>query len=174
MRKYDPEVFDALKKIVDEKRFDVRAVEESGIIRGAKFSHRKLSFHGTSAEKAKERMMWKYKSDSDLSFRQLVFMDPDEVKYFYDLGRNVVYYCQRGRRTKEKWKEYLGFMSEIVEPDVKVIALTFHKGTQRAYVFLIHEMYYKRYRKIIDVFLDRWGGVFEEDEVEIKERPLPL
>ena len=41
--------------------------------------------------------------------------------------------------------------------------LTYHKGSQRSYVFLIHEKDFVKYRKIIDDFLYRWHKVFSEE-----------
>ena len=48
-------------------------------------------------------------------------------------------------------------------PDAKPVILTYHKGTQRSYVFLIHEKYFVKYRKIIDRFLGGWYRIFSEE-----------
>ena len=39
----------------------------------------------------------------------------------------------------------------------------YHKGTQRSFVFLIHERDFVGYPKIIDDFLHRWYGAFSEE-----------
>jgi len=48
-------------------------------------------------------------------------------------------------------------------PEAKPIILTFHKGTQRSYIFLIHEQDFVKYRKIVDQFLRGWYRVFSEE-----------
>ena len=46
----------------------------------------------------------------------------------------------------------------------KSTVLTYHKGSQRSYIFLIHEKDFVRYRKIIDKFM-AWkrSDVFSEE-----------
>ena len=50
-------------------------------------------------------------------------------------------------------------------PEAKMAVLTYHKGTQRSYVFLIHEESFVRYRAIIDKFIRRWYRDFTEESV---------
>ena len=48
-------------------------------------------------------------------------------------------------------------------PEAKPAVLTYHKGSQRSYVFMIHEKDYVRYRKIIDGVVSRWRMIFSEE-----------
>ena len=48
-------------------------------------------------------------------------------------------------------------------PEAKPAVLTYHKGSQRSYVFIIHEERFQRYRKIIDGVKSRWTRVFSEE-----------
>ena len=52
--------------------------------------------------------------------------------------------------------------------DAKSIILTYHKGTQRSYIYLIHEKDYDRYRMIVDNFMKTWSknGVFTEEDFD--------
>ena len=87
---------------------------------------------------------------------------PDEVEKYFNAGHNVVYYCHKGRRKYDTWQEYKSVMfNRILE--AKPIILTFHKGTQRSYIFLIHEEDFVKYRKIVDQFLRGWYRVFSEE-----------
>ena len=115
----------------------------------------------------------------------LIFMDPDnglmvtgeasrkgaekyimseEVEWYFSEGHDVVYYCHKGRRTKEAWDSYLSIMFNRI-PEAKPAVLTYHKGTQRSYVFLIHDESFRKYRKIIDVFESGWPKLFTEEYV---------
>ena len=47
--------------------------------------------------------------------------------------------------------------------DAKPTILTYHKGSQRSYIFLIHDKDFVKYRKIIDGILSRWYKVFSEE-----------
>ena len=49
--------------------------------------------------------------------------------------------------------------------DAKPAILTYHKGSQRSYIFLIHEKDFVRYRKIIDGILSGWYKVFSEEYI---------
>ncbi len=43
--------------------------------------------------------------------------------------------------------------------------LTFHRGTQRSFIFLIRSWDYVQYRRIIDEFVYGWGKDFSEEPV---------
>lgn len=183
MRRYDSVVFDALKKLVDNGNRSVQAVQDSGIIDNALYYDDLLKIQGNPPEKEHRRIYWFNKSMDALAGSDIIFMDPDnglmdnndylaknadkyifpnEIKRYYNEGYNVVYYCHKGRRTYTQWDDYKNAMFDRI-PDAKPVILTFHKGTQRSYIFLIHPMDYVEYRKIIDRFRSRWCSLFSEE-----------
>ncbi len=159
MRHLCPEVFDALKEIVKRKGKSVRDVEKSGIIKDAIFFNELIDSSGKPGERTQKREQWFAKSMDALEGADLVFMDPDngllesgdasklgaekyvlpdEVEQCFNSGKNVVYYCHKGRRKLTAWFDYKSFMFDRI-PLAKPVVLTYHKGTQRSYVFLIHD-----------------------------------
>lgn len=43
--------------------------------------------------------------------------------------------------------------------DAQILAVTFHRGTQRSYIFVLHPDCYMKYEKIITAFLDsEWAA----------------
>ena len=87
---------------------------------------------------------------------------PDEVKQYFIAGHNVVYYCHKGRRSLLQWFDYKSLMFNMIT-EAKPAVLTFHKGSQRSYIFLIHEKDFAKYRTIIDKVKNRWFQVFTEE-----------
>ena len=185
IRYRDPEVFDILKKISSNPNRSVYDVQDSNIIRNAIFFDILLKPQGTPLKRKTQRKSWFFDSMNALSEAELIFMDPDngllssndyskldaekyvlpdEVEQYYAQGHNVVYYCHKGRRRVEAWEEYKLIMRERI-PEAKMAVLTYHKGTQRSYVFLIHEESFVRYRAIIDKFIRRWYRDFTEESV---------
>lgn len=192
-RKYDPVVFDALKQIIESDNRTVEAIQNSDILPGAKFFADSLSIEGTPKERANKRFEWFSDSVFALCGADLVFLDPDngllvtdnpsfkgaekyalpsEVKNYWNANYNVVYYCHRGRRTDEQWQEYMRVMRKTM-PGTRIIVLTYHKGTQRSYVFLVRKMHFDKYRKIIDKILKDWDGVFTDEGIE-EDPSMPI
>ena len=185
---YDPEVFEALKQIIKTDR-TVHGVEKSGLLSGCLFYGERMDFQGSIKERREKRRIWHQKAMKSLSGAKLIFLDPDnglrekrstgktavkytfadEIRDYYDKGFNVVYYCHRGRRKADAWEKYKHIMSNIL-PDAHLIVLTYHKGTQRSYIFLTHKKDYKRYSKIISLFLPKWEGKFYYDQSELFEK----
>ncbi len=87
---------------------------------------------------------------------------PEEVEKYYKAGHNVVYYCHKGRRKLMEWDAYISHMFDRIS-DAMPVVLTYHKGTQRSYVFLIHKESFPKYRKIIDDFYRKWYRIFNEE-----------
>ena len=185
MRRYCPEVFDALKGIVGNKDKTVFDIEKSGILPGTIFYSEILKPEGTPNDREQERSSWFQESLYELKAAELIFMDPDngllesddatklggqkyvlpsEVESYFIEGHNVVYYCHKGRRSYEQWEAHKSFMFSRVK-DAKPAILTYHKGSQRSYIFLIHEKDFVRYRKIIDGILSSWYKVFSEEYI---------
>lgn len=182
-RGYDPEVFDTLKKIATKKDKSVQDIEHGGIIPNAVFYSKVLSLKGKPSDRKEKRNLWFANSITALRSADLIFMDPDngllvdtninklgaekyilpkEVKEYFMAGHNVVYYCHKGRRSLPKWLDYKSFMFNVI-PEAIPAVLTFHKGTQRSYIFLIHEKDIAKYREIINKVKDRWIQVYTEE-----------
>ena len=180
------EVFAELKKICDTHNRTTKAVEQSNILPGASFYGESLDVKGTPAERAQKRADWLTESFKALRPAEFIYLDPDngllvnesirgtrviskyalpdEVEQYYQDGKNVVYYCHKGRRSKTGWESYKSYMLQRL-PKAKQVVLTYHKGTQRSYVFLIHPEDYERYCSIIDEFIVGWKGLFTKENV---------
>ena len=183
MRRYCPEIFDALIDIADKKDKSVTDIEDSGILPGVRFYSDILKPDGTPGDREQERSCWFQESMHELADSELIFMDPDngllesddptklggekyvlpsEVESYFIEGHNVVYYCHKGRRPYEQWEAHKSLMFERIK-DAKPAILTYHKGSQRSYIFLIHEEDFVKYRKIIDRLLSGWYKMFSEE-----------
>jgi len=174
-RKKDPELFDYLKMLIRYGKRDVTFLESGRLLNNAVYYHEILDVSdcGTVMERQSKRNAWHKKALSVCAGKELVFLDPDNgikknttkglseaVKYaftteaadYYKRGQNVVYYCSKARRTDSVWEEYKRIMQESI-PMARLLAVTFHGGTQRSYVFVLHEKDYERYLRIINEFL---------------------
>ena len=183
MRRYCPEVFDALRSIAKNDKKTVADIMDSGIIPNAVFYGNLLKPVGKPQERKAFRDKWFEESIGILTDADLIFMDPDngllesgdgsklgsekdilpeEVERYYNEGHNVVYYCHKGRRSYAAWDDYISLMFDRI-PDAKPAVLTYHKGSQRSYVFLIHEKDFVLYRNVIDKICNRWMRLFSEE-----------
>ena len=150
-RVYDPELFDALQNIADHPDKTIKMIEQAGIIPGAEFYGELLngiSYRKTARTKDSEK-----------------FILPEDVAEYYNSGRNVVYYCHKGRRKQEAWEQAKAEIRNHIR-DAQILAVTFHRGTQRSYIFVLHPDCYMKYEKIITAFLDsEWGSMFTWENV---------
>lgn len=183
LKPYDPEVFDVLKQINKTER-TIKGLEKSELLKGVCFYDERMIFEGDKNNRRNKRVNWHREAVKKLEGCSLVFLDPDnglrevrkdshkeekyvlsdEIKAYYE-NQNVVFYCHKGRRTEKQWEQYKLIMPKIL-PSARPIVLTYHKGTQRSYIFLIHPEDYKKYREIIDAFLERWKGIFSEEQIK--------
>lgn len=186
-RVYDPELFDALQNIADHPDKTVKMIEQAGIIPGAEFYGELLKGSSLEAD-AREwnRRLWFNNSTLMLGNAELIFADPDngisyrktartkdsekfilpeDVAEYYNSGRNVVYYCHKGRRKQEAWDQAKEEIRNHIR-DVQLLAVTCHRGTQRSYIFVLHPDCYMKYERIITAFLDsEWGNMFTWENV---------
>jgi len=163
-------------------------VESHDVVSGATYYHEILdvSYFSTRHGKTDARMQWHQEALKTLENPELVFLDPDNglkadaetglnnaVKYvfssecrdYYLSGKDVVYYCSKGRRTPEQWERAKHLMNAYV-PGVKLLALTFHKETQRTYIFVIHPERFEKYEKLVSEFMESgWGRVFSVEAI---------
>jgi hypothetical protein len=50
-------------------------------------------------------------------------------------------------------------------PDACLTAVTFHRGTQRTYILVLHKENYLRYEELLQIFLKEWDKVFTYEEL---------
>ena len=186
-RVYDPELFDALQNIADHPDKTVKMIKQAGIIPDAEFFGEMLKSSSLKAD-AREwnRRLWFNNSTLMLGNAELIFADPDngisyrktartkdsekfilpeDVAEYYNSGSNVVYYCHKGRRKQEAWEQAKAEIRNHIR-DAQILAVTFHRGTQRSYIFVLHPDCYMKYEKIITAFLDsEWGSMFTWENV---------
>ena len=177
-RYLDPQLFDFLKakvKLVDK---NVRMLEEAHLIQNAIFYHEVL--------RREQRQLWHQQALKSLQEAELIFADPDngtigakgvgskdsekyilpsEIVDYFKRGQSVVYYCHRARRTEEQWNKTKSEMKNLL-PEAKLCVLTYHKGQQRSYIFVIQPKDYRRYVNVIYKFLQTsWGKVFSQEYI---------
>lgn len=186
-RVYDPELFDALQNIADHPDKTVKMIKQAGIIPDAEFFGEMLKSSSLKAD-AREwnRRLWFNNSTLMLGNAELIFADPDngisyrktartkdsekfilpeDVAEYYNSGRNVVYYCHKGRRKQEAWEQAKAEIKNHIR-DAQLLAVTCHRGTQRSYIFVLHPDCYTKYERIITAFLDsEWGNMFTWENV---------
>ena len=186
-RRYDPDLFDELKKIVRLHDKNVNMLESCGLIPQATYYNLLLESKIIQRdERERVRNLWHQNALKYLADAELIFADPDngiigtksifdneaekyitpkEIKDYYDRGQNVVYYCHKARRTEEQWEKAKTVMLNFV-PDAEIIVLTSHRGTQRSYIFVIHPKDIERYNRLLDDFLRlSWKDMFSRETV---------
>ena len=187
--KYDPVLFDVLKKMCAQNKKDVHEFAALGMIPGAKYYDRIVEpvlSTLTFSEKRSARNQWHQEALAACDGCDLVFLDPDNglkagnptakkdaMKFvystdaadYYERGQDVVYYCHKGRRTDVQWEKAKHIMKEQC-PSAVLMGITFHRGTQRSYIFVIHPEREKLYSDLIKVFLETpWNEVFTKEPI---------
>lgn len=190
-RVYDSEVYDLLKRIAGNKYKSVKMIEEARIIPNALFYDDILNTTDFPYEKRKAiRLDWHAKAMKALSPVQLIFADPDngtigtksstskdaekyttleELVDYYNRGQDVVFYCQRARRTDDQWTNKKNEL-KVVLADVKIAVLTFKRGTQRSYIFGIHPERYAKYNQLIEGFINTHWGTVGKKKMFVREK----
>lgn len=177
MRRYDPELFDVLKEMVANGKRNLSSFSERAVIDNAKY------YEALLTDERKQRILWHNEALEACKDAELVFLDPDngatesktgknsskfcfpeEIADYYNAGCNVVYYCQKARRTYEQWEEAKGLMQKYL-PDCKTFVITYHKGTQRSYIFVLHKNDFRRYATLMINFCRKWFRIFTEETV---------
>lgn len=193
-RGYDPLIFDELRKLNEKRKVIIDDIQQSKIFSNTSFYSELLAPVGTPKERAYQREEWFKNSIHALRDSDLIFLDPDngllisdnsgvkkahkyalpsEVKAYYCMGHNVVYYCHRGRRNDTQWNAYVTEMMNHIYYAYPIV-ITFHKGTQRSFVFWIHRKDYKRTRSIIDTVLEQWNGLYTDEDIDEDTRPVAI
>ena len=170
----------------------MKQFERKNAIPSAIYYHGQLNLRDlkTVAERKAHRDEWHRKALITCEEADLVFLDPDnglmekpkytktaekyifpcEVAEYYKRGQNVVYYCHKGRWKPEPWESYKLYMKNYL-PDATLMGLTFHRGTQRSYIFICHPEKAEQYRSLLGAFLKtKWGGANENKAPFTEER----
>ena len=186
-RLYDPELFDVLKEMCEHNEKNVRCFAEHGMIPGATYFDKTVEpvlSSLTISDKRAARKKWHQEALEVCAGFDLVFLDPDnglrfgtpsakkdaikfvyssEVADYFERGQDVVYYCHKGRRTDAQWKKAKYIMQEQC-PNAILMGITYHRGTQRSYIFVVHPEREKLYRDLIKDFLETvWNGCFTDE-----------
>ena len=173
-RGHDPALFDVLKRIVDDDRRSVAALEQSGILGAAKFSDPILSaLELTPAQRRDWRRRWFETVQSSLQECDIVFADPDNglcedgkfrpgrVKDWKRLplrkakalaeGRTAVIYHHNTRRTGGHEKEIADWIDEL---GAGTLALRWRAYSSRTF-FVINPA--RRMIERLTRFSQEWG-----------------
>ncbi len=180
MRIYDPEVFDAMKKIAFQKGKSISAIEQEKFLDGICYYNRVMDLTGLQwRERAYARQAWHEGAMQALQNAALVFADPDmglsvqqkptlkyaqkyilpsEIADYYERGQQVMYYHHRSRANTEGWMTEKQQIRSYL-PDAKLLAVSFHRWSSRTYIFVVHEEQYAYYNQILKEFLcTAWGA----------------
>ena len=76
-RSRDPELFDALKRLVEGPERSVAALETTGLFSNATFYRERVPTTGTSADRRSARSAWFAAAIASVASCDLVFLDPD-------------------------------------------------------------------------------------------------
>lgn len=187
-RIYDSELFDALQRIANLPDKNIKMIEQAEIIPKAEFYSEVLNSHVLEPyARELNRELWFNNSTLILGDVDLIFADPDngisyrktarmkesakyilpkEVKYYYNSGKNVVFYCHKGRRKKEAWSQAKMQIKEYIR-DARILAVTYHRGTQRSYIFVLHPNCFLKYEQVLTDFLaSDWGRLFSWEAIQ--------
>jgi hypothetical protein len=187
-RRYDAELLDLLKEMVSAGNRSVTEFQNKNAIPNAVYYDNVLQLEGAEkSERQENRRKWHENALETCRGADLVFLDPDNgacekepkkfrdsIKYcyadeiadYFDAGQDVVYYCQKGRRTCEQWEKAKNLMKQSL-PEARLTAVTFHRGTQRTYIFVLHEKSYQVYAGMLQDFLKRWEKIFTEEQYTV-------
>ena len=184
---YDSELFKSLQKIAFRSDKTVRMIEDANIIPRAEFYSQVLRSRSLEAdERELNRRLWFNNAALVFENAELIFADPDngisysktarakdsekfilpeEICRYYNSGKNVVFYCHRGRRKQEDWEQTKAEMQNYIR-DAQIMAVTAHRGTQRSYIFVLHPDCYLKYNRILkDFLISDWGKMFSWEPV---------
>ena len=187
----DPELFRELRKIVlprsrSEKTVDM--IRNADLIPNALYYNSTLPVRDTNGRsRESDRRLWFNNSTLILGRAELIFADPDngisfrkpagnkgsekyvlpeEIGKYYQAGKDVVYYCHRGRRKQDAWEKAKTEIRSYIR-DAQILVLTFHRGTQRSYIFVVHPDRFRKYSLLLSDFeKTAWRKMFDREPVQ--------
>ena len=186
-RIYDPELFDSLKEIAFLPDKSVKMIETANTVPHAVYFHEVLANADSSPVYRKwNRRLWFNNSTLVLENAELVFADPDngisylkkdtakgnekyvmpqEIVEYYSQGKDIAFYCHRGRRKQEEWVKTKTEIRKYIR-DAQILVMTYHRGSQRSYIFVIHPDRYRTYAGLLKEFeKTKWGRLFSRESV---------
>ena len=93
----------------------------------------------------------------------------DEAYSYYNRGQDIVYYCHKGLRTENQWEKAKCIMQEFC-PDAVIQGITYHRGTQRSYIFVLHPEKDEFYHGLLKDFLEtEWKDCFTSEPISQTE-----
>lgn len=184
MRIYDPEVYDAMKRIAYRENKAIQMVEQNEILSGMSFYHEMMDFSRLHwRERPEARQRWHERAMLALRDASLIFADPDnslsirkkptnkdaqkyilpaEISDYYHRNQQIMYYHHRSRKTADGWLKEKQQIKEYI-PDAKLLALSFHRWNARTYIFVLHENKFDFYTRILKEFLETSWGTYSID-----------
>ena len=139
-------LFEELKEL---KGTTIDAVKEKALIPGAVYYSEGLDTAGLLPQaRCDAREKWFSESLDVLQPAELVFADPDngisyrvtkrmksnekyilpcELKAYFDQGKDVVFYCHKGRRSDTAWRKVRTDLKAYLE-NAYLLTLTYHKA----------------------------------------------
>ena len=186
----DPKLFDALRKIVRSHSIAEKCVDmisDAELIPNAVYYNSMIpDVIQNSKAREMDRLLWFNNSllllggadlifadpDNGLSFRKTAshkgsekYVLPEEIVKYYQEGKDVVYYCHKGRRKQEAWEQAKTEIRKCIR-DAQILGLTFHRGTQRSYIFVVHPDQYRKYILLLNDFeKTAWNNMFTREPI---------
>ncbi len=159
-RACDEPLYDKLKKIVNEQRREVAALETDAILSAVFFSKPlKYTAEQTKTARAAFRQAWHEEALQRLTDVDIAFLDPDngllvpsaeetrrdnkyvtsrELADYYRRGATVIYYQHKARRRDDfYWKQHEDLLSGGLFPGATGLGLKHSPFSQRYYFFLV-------------------------------------
>lgn len=184
LRDRDPDLFDRLHSIVDEKRRKVESVKTDGILgTNVTFFARPIS---TSILSKKSRAAWLAAAMKAVEEKDIIFLDPDnglasdakdgkakldakyvfrtELKEFWGHGKRVIVLYHHPNR-KGKGVDHDAQISKLAEElknnldGSRVLPLRYRRGTSRAYFVIVPENEAEQWRRSLQEFAAPWPNI---------------
>ena len=72
----------------------------------------------------------------------------------------------KGRRKPEAWEQAKTEIRKRIR-DAQILGVTFHRGTQRSYIFVVHPDQYRKYVLLLNKFgKTAWIRMFEREPIQ--------
>ncbi|MCM1026731.1 MAG: hypothetical protein NC432_09860 [Roseburia sp.] len=178
-RKYDPELFDELfRLVIKEQKRKIEEIEALDIGAASFFSE----------EIPKERDMWHEQGLLETQRADIVFLDPDnglatgkmikrntysekhvlwkELRDYYVRGQSVILYQHRPRMTKDEavLEGIREFNRSYLKADF-LSGLKFTPYQNRYYFFFCHKEHVDELKKVIDDMDENWQKICKQIEI---------
>ena len=183
-RKYDADLWQALRDIVNSGIREIKALETPAILNAIFFSDILDLSKTPTADRARHWQLWHARALEQLNSCNLVFLDPDnglmvpsaersmkagkyvlpqELADYYRQGSSVVYYQHKARLPDSVYSEQFQRLTTSGNfPESSGLGLKFKTTSQRYYFFIMQPQHAERMTDYINHFLvSKWGGHFE-------------